>query len=97
MKRTSLTRRLLSLVMAAAICFGLVPWTVFAAETGTYTQITSAEEFTSGKYVLVTDTGYAPGVYDNGKNAWITALQPAVADGVVTDTAGAVWTLTVDC
>ena len=96
MKRTSLTRRLLSLVMAAAICFGLVPWTVFAAETGTYTQITSAEEFTSGKYVLVTDTGYAPGVYDNGKNAWITALQPAVADGVVTDTAGAVWTLTVD-
>ena len=96
MKRVPLTRRLLAFLMAAAICFSLVPWTVFAAETDTYTQVTGAEDFTSGQYVLVTDTGYAPGVYDNGKNAWITAVQPAAADGTVTDTAGAVWTLTVD-
>ena len=93
MKRTSLTRRLLAFAMAAAICFSLVPWAVFAAETGTYTQVTSAEEFTSGQYVLITDTGYAPGVLDG---SWITAAQPAVTDGTVTDAAGAVWTLSVD-
>ena len=93
MHPTSLTRRLLAFIMAAAICFSLVPWTVFAAETGTYAQVTAAEDFTSGQYVLVTDTGYAPGVLDG---SWITAVQPTVTDGVVTDTAGAVWTLTVE-
>ena len=93
MHPTSLTRRLLAFAMALAICFGLVPWTVFAAETGTYAQVTAAEDFTSGQYVLVTDTGYAPGVLDG---SWITAAEPTVADGLVTDTAGAIWTLTVE-
>ena len=96
MKIPPMARRLLSLVLAAALCFSLVPWTAFAAESGAYTQVTSAEEFTTGQYVLITDTGVAPGVYDNGSSPWITAAAPTVAEGVVTDTAGAVWTLTVE-
>ena len=47
MKRTSLPRRLLAFALTLALCFSLVPWTVFAAESGTYTQVTAAEEFTS--------------------------------------------------
>lgn len=93
MKQAPLTRRLLAFVLAAAICFSLVPWTVFAAETGSYTQVTSAADFTSGKYVLITDKGYAPTVLDD---SWVLAAQPTVAGGKVTDTANAVWTLTVD-
>ena len=93
MKRISPTKRLLAFALAVAVCFSLVPWTVFGAETGTYTQVTTAEAFTSGQYVLITDTGYAPLVLESG---WITAAQPTVTDGVVTDTAGAVWNLTVD-
>ncbi|MBE6921866.1 MAG: hypothetical protein E7465_01630 [Ruminococcaceae bacterium] len=93
MKIPPMARRLLSFIMAAALCFSLVPWTVFAAESRTYTQVTSAEEFTSGQYVLITDTGYAPGVLDSG---WLTALTPTVENGTVADTAGALWTLTVE-
>ena len=93
MKIPPMARRLLSVMLAAVLCFSLVSWTVFAAENSTYTQVTSAEEFTSGQYVLITDTGYAPGVLDSG---WLTALIPAAENGVVTDTAGAVWTLTVE-
>ena len=93
MKHFAMARRLLAFVLAAAICFGLVPWSVFAAETGEYTQVTAAEDFTTGQYVLVTDTGYAPTTLDG---SWILAAQPVVAEGKVTDPAGAVWTLTVD-
>ena len=93
MKRSAMARRLLAFVMALSICFSLVPWNVFAAETGSYVQVTAAEDFTTGQYVLVTDKGYAPTVLDG---SWVLAGQPTVAEGKVTDTAGAVWTLTVD-
>ena len=58
-----------------------------------YNKVTSAADFTSGKYVMIVSTGYAPGVYDNG---WLSAVQPTVSGNTVTDPAGGVWTLTVN-
>ena len=58
-----------------------------------YNKITTAAQFTSGKYVMIVSTGYAPGVYDN---TWLSAVQPVVSGNTVTDTKGAVWTLTVN-
>ncbi|MBR0445692.1 MAG: hypothetical protein IIX23_00180 [Oscillospiraceae bacterium] len=57
-----------------------------------FNKITSAAQFTTGKYVMIVDTGYAPGVLD-GK--WVSAVQPVVSGNQVTDTKDAVWTLTV--
>ncbi len=89
MKHHGMARRLLSFVMAVCICFSLVPWTVFAAENTTYTQVTDGN-LTTGSYVLVTDTGYAPGTLDG---SWITAEAVTATDGTVTG--GPAWTLTV--
>ena len=58
-----------------------------------YTKVTSADQFTSGEYVMIVSTGYAPGVFDNG---WLSAEQPVVSGNTVTDTKGAVWTITVN-
>ena len=58
-----------------------------------YVQVTSEEQLTDGKYVMLVSTGYAPGVLDGG---WLTAVQPVVSDDTVTDTAGGIWTLTFD-
>ena len=58
-----------------------------------YILITSADQLTTGQYVMIADHGYAPGVYSDG---WLTAVQPAVSDNVVTDAQGGVWTLTFD-
>ncbi len=55
-------------------------------------KVTSAEDFTSGSYVLVVETGYAPGVLDD---TWVTAVQPAVVGDQVTDAKGGIWSLTV--
>lgn len=56
------------------------------------------DELTTGQYVLVNSAGYAPLVFEgveSGKN-WIAAAAPQIAGNIVTDTAGAVWTITVD-
>ena len=58
-----------------------------------YIKVTSEAEFTSGKYVMIVSSGYAPGVFDNG---WLSAVQPVVSGNVVTDTKDAVWTITVN-
>lgn len=78
--------RALALLMALVLCLGMLPVMSQAQET-IYTQVTSADQFTSGTYYMVTDTGYAPGVLDG---SWITAVDQASAQ---TD---ALWTLTVD-
>ena len=71
--------------------------TVAAAEVepagDTYTKITSMDQLVSGQYVMVVGSGYAPGIVDG---TWITAVQPVVEGDKVTDTKGAVWTLTVE-
>ena len=63
--------------------------------TGNYTKITSAAEFTTGKYVLVTANGIAPTVLDG---SWVLAGTPVVENDAITEAnaTGFIWDLTVD-
>ena len=78
----------MSLLLALVLCLGMVPG-VALAEDVSYTQVTSADQFTTGQYYMVTDTGHAPGVLDG---TWVTAVE--VTDGIVPE--GAIWTLAVN-
>ena len=80
-------QRWLAWVMAVVLCLGLLPGAALAAEEPTYAKVTSADQFTTGTYYMVTNTGYAPGKLDGN---WISAVQ--VAEGTIPD---AIWTLTV--
>lgn len=83
-------RGLLSVVLAAALFFA-VTQKVSAEGASAFQRITVMEELTDGQYVLITGSGWAPGVL---AEEWVTAVQPAVSGNVIADTAGAVWTLT---
>lgn len=61
----------------------------------TYTKITSASQFTSGTYVMIVSTGYAPTTITSANSPWVNCDTPVVNGNVVTDTKGAVWTITV--
>ncbi len=87
-------KRLLAMVMVVALCLSSMPLSIFAADTKpSYKKITTADELTTGQYVLVADSGFAPEKFMKG---WITAVQPTVTGDTVTDDMGAVWTITVD-
>ena len=88
-------RRWCSLLLTLVMVVSLLPTAVFAdssSEAQTYSKITSEADLTTGQYVLVTDTGYAPGVLDG---TWVTAIQPTVSDDRITGPTEGVWTLTV--
>ena len=85
-------KRLLAIFLVALMLVSMLPVTAAAADEGVYKKISSMDELTTGKYVMILDTGYAPGSLD-GK--WVTAVQPSVTDGSVTDPTTGVWTLTV--
>ena len=91
MKR-SLRSRVFSGLLALVMILTMLPMGTLAEGTATYTRISTAEELTSGKYVMITNTGYAPGVLDGG---WITAVQPTMSGDQLTDPAGAVWDIAV--
>ena len=84
--------RALALVLALMLCLTLLigsapsSGTAGSGDEATWTQVMSADQFTTGQYYMVTDTNYAPGVLDG---TWVTAVEAANA---ATD---AVWTLTV--
>lgn len=84
--------RFLAWLLLVAMVLTMLPTAAFAAEAATYTKITTMEELTSGQYVMVVNTGYGPGVYENG---WITAQAIDAGSDTVT---GSVlpWTITVD-
>lgn len=92
MVRKRAQRGLLSMVLAAALFFHALPLPV-PAVTPVYQRITVLEELVTGQYVLVTNGGTAPGVLAED---WITAERPPVNGDLVTDAAGAVWTLRVE-
>ncbi|MDD6022729.1 MAG: hypothetical protein PUC06_00605, partial [Oscillospiraceae bacterium] len=90
-------RRLLSWLLVVAMVFTMLP-TVFAADVDatTLTKITTADEFVSGKYVLVTSTGYAPTYFDSSTK-WVLAEQVTLTDGALTGVSdAAIWNLTVE-
>ena len=57
-----------------------------------YAQVTSADQLTTGKYVMVAGNGYAPLVFED---TYLSVVQPTVNKGRVTDAKTAIWTLTV--
>lgn len=85
---------LLSALLTIAMLLSLLPTAVFAASgTGTFTKITTQEELTDGKYVIVVDSGYAMGALDG---TWLTATQVTEEGGSLTDPdASLVWEIAV--
>ena len=58
-----------------------------------FVKVESAADITDGKYVIIlSGTEYALGNFSSG---WVTTASPVVSGNVVTNTADAVWTLTV--
>ena len=91
MKKTF--KRVLSLLMVLVLVCSVLPVSHVHAASEAYVKVTGADQFTSGQYVMIVSTGYAPSIYEGG---WLTAVQPVVENDTVTDPQGAVWTLTVD-
>jgi len=86
-------RRLLSALLSLLMLVSLLPISVLADDaTVTATQITQASELVDGQYVLVTDSGYAPGVLDSG---WLTATAVTADENAVTVDPALLWTVTV--
>ena len=86
-------RRLLSALLSLLMLVSLLPISVLADDTTvTATQITQASELVDGQYVLVTDSGYAPGVLDG---TWLTAAAVTADENAVTVDPAMLWTLTV--
>lgn len=52
-------RRILSVLLALVMMLSLLPASVFASDTVTARKISSADQLTSGQYVLVNEAGYA--------------------------------------
>ena len=69
--------RILAFLLALVMVLSMAPARVFASDSAVYNQITSAGELTTGKYVLVVSSGYAPSVFDNG---WVLAEETKVID-----------------
>lgn len=66
-------KKCLAVVLTVAMVLSMVPASVFAVQnTGTYKKISSGADLTDGKYLLVSDAGYAAGNLDSG---WLTATQ----------------------
>lgn len=55
-------------------------------------KITSADQFVSGVYAMVVETGTGMGVLEGN---WVTAVTPTIEGDKVTDAQGGVWTLSV--
>ena len=86
-------RRLLSALLSLLMLVSLLPISVFADDAAvTATKITQASELVDGQYVLVTDSGYAPGVLDG---TWLTATAVTADENTVTVDPSLLWTVTV--
>ena len=86
-------QRLLSVFLAVLMVISVVPASAQAEGTETYQKISSAGEFTSGSYVMVTDTGYAVGALDG---TWVSAIQVIPESDTVANPENAVVDITVD-
>lgn len=86
-------RRLLSALLSLLMLVSLLPISVLADDAAvTATKITQASELVDGQYVLVTDSGYAPGVLDG---TWLTATAVTADENTVTVDPSLLWTVTV--
>ena len=85
-------RRILSVLLALVMMLSLLPASVFASDTVTARKISSADQLTSGQYVLVNEAGYAPTVLDGG---WVTPTAVTASGGTVEVAPSLLWTITV--
>lgn len=92
--KTALSARLTALCMAVLMAFSLLPSTVSAAEDTSFGRITEEAEFTTGSYVMVTDTGFAPQKIDG---TWLPAdeLGTALGDTIAAPADETVWKIAV--
>ncbi|MFW5631593.1 MAG: hypothetical protein ACOCMZ_00405 [Acetivibrio ethanolgignens] len=91
MKR--LTRRCTAILLCIAMLLGMLPANIFAEEqTGRYSKITDISELSTGKYLLVSDKGYAAGTLDKD---WITAEAVTESSGSIENpNPKLIWTVT---
>ena len=85
-------RRILSVLLALVMMLSLLPASVFASDTVTARKISSADQLTSGQYVLVNEAGYAPTVLDGG---WVTPTAVTASGDTVEVAPSLLWTITV--
>ena len=85
-------RRILSVLLALVMMLSLLPASVFASDTVTAKKISSADQLTSGQYVLVNEAGYAPTVLDGG---WVTPTAVTASGNTVEVAPSLLWTITV--
>ena len=92
--KTALSARLTALCMAVLMTFSLLPSTASAAEGTSFGKIAEEAGFTTGSYVMVTDTGYAPQKLDG---TWLPAdeLGTALGDTIADPAAETVWEIAV--
>ena len=92
--KTALSARLTALCMAVLMAFSLLPSTASAAEGASFGKIAGEAGFTTGSYVMVTDTGYAPQKLDD---TWLPAdeLGTALGDTIADPAAETVWEIAV--
>ena len=85
-------RKWTALVLAAVMVLALLPKRALAEQTQVFEKLTEEAELVSGRYVLLSSDGYAPGCLSDG---WLTAVQPVFSQDVLAAAEGAVWTLEV--
>lgn len=87
-------KRYLAVILSIIMIFSINPVDSYAAETaGTYVKINTAEELTSGKYVMIVNNGNAVKAYDS---TWLGAIPVSPVDDKVVDPDNSlVWNITV--
>lgn len=79
----SMAKRYLAVLLSIIMIFSVTPISSYAAETAsTYVQINTAEELTSGKYVMIVNSGYAVGAFDSATK-WLAAVATSPVEGKV--------------
>lgn len=86
-------QRLLSVFLAVLMVISVVPASAQAEGTETYQKISSAGEFTSGSYVMVTGDNIAVGALDG---TWVSAIQVIPESDTVANPGDAVVNIIVE-
>lgn len=86
--------RLTALCMAALMAVSMLPAQMVSAAESSFGKIAEEQDFTTGRYVMVTDTGYAPQKIDG---TWLPAdeLGTALEDTVSAPADETVWEIAV--
>lgn len=79
----AIAKKYLAVILSIIMVFTVNPVVSNAAETaGTYVQINTPEELTSGNYVMISNSGYAVGTYDSNTK-WLGATMLSPVDSKV--------------